>query len=193
MLPVWRVTRTPYGRAVYETLERVGITATRMYEYVAPTDVATDRTADATLGVFAPRDPGLDAFTEAYAAFDELRDDEHVVAATVDGEPVGYLFVSADATLHVHPLDEDLSFDGAYVRRVFVDPEYRKRGIATALVARALDLARTELDADRATALVAQDNRPSQWVFEANGFRRRRVHSYARVFGWTRRRTTSVA
>lgn len=192
MLPVWRVTRNRYGRAVYDALERVGITATRMYEYVAPTDAAADRAADATFSVYQPDDAGLDRFAADYAAFEELRDDEHVVGATVDGDPAGYLFVSADVTLHIHPLDEDLSFDGAYVRRVFVDPDYRKRGIATALVARALDHARREFDADRASALVALDNRPSQWVFEANGFRRERVHSYACVFGLTHRQTDPV-
>ncbi|SEP21520.1 hypothetical protein SAMN04487948_12218 [Halogranum amylolyticum] len=116
MLPVWRVTRTPYGRAVYETLERVGLTATRMYEYVAPTETETDRTADATLDVYRPDDSKIDGFVETYDAFDELRDDEWVVGATVDGDPVGYLFVSTDATLYTHPLEEDLSFDGAYVR-----------------------------------------------------------------------------
>jgi GNAT superfamily N-acetyltransferase len=105
-----------------------------------------------------------------------------------DGPVVGYLFVSADEPIFVHPLETELDFEGAYVRRVFVDPDYRQRGIATALVADARRVARERFDASEAHALIAPDNRPSQWVFEANGFRRVHEYDYARVGGWTRRR-----
>jgi hypothetical protein len=44
-----------------------------------------------------------------------------------------------------------------------------------------------EWELDTVHALVAVDNRPSQWTFEANGFERRRVHAYLRLFGYRRR------
>lgn len=38
MAPLWRFTRNRYGRAVYDALARVGITATVMDEYVRSLD-----------------------------------------------------------------------------------------------------------------------------------------------------------
>ncbi|WP_101294215.1 GNAT family N-acetyltransferase [Halegenticoccus soli] len=195
MLPLWRLTRNRYGRALYESLERVGVKGARMYEYVAGTRRADDERTAARrvderveLGVF--RRDELDA---TGGAFDELRPGELVVAALDDGTAVGRLFLSVDDDPYVAPLETSMAFEGAYVRRLFVDPDHRGRGIATALVARAVETAREEFGADRATALVAVDNRPSQWVFEANGFRRRRVHGYYRLFGLRRRTVAPVA
>ncbi|MDS0294054.1 GNAT family N-acetyltransferase [Halogeometricum luteum] len=184
MPPLWRLTRTGPARRLYETSKRAGITGTRMYQYVAdPTD---GRGADGDVdGVrFEVRRP--EEAGEEYDAFAELLPEERVLCALDGGEIAGYLFVSVDAAHRVHPLEETLRFDGAYVRRVFVRPDRRNRGIATALVSRARDWAR-ERDAAAVHALVALDNAPSRWTFEANGFEPRHEHVYYRLFCLSRR------
>lgn len=184
MPALWRLTRTEPARRLYETLKRVGITGTRMYQYVAdPTDGrGADGDADGVrFEVRSPADVG-----DEYDAFAELLPEERVVCAVDGDEIVGYLFVSVDAVHRVRPLEETLRFDGAYVRRVFVRPDYRNRGVATALVSRARDWARGR-GATAVHALVALDNAPSRWTFEANGFEPRHEHVYYRVFGLTRR------
>mgnify|MGYP002762606707 CR=1 FL=1 len=117
----------------------------------------------------------------------ERREDEELIVATTDGTVRGYLFLTVDATLRVHPLERELSFEGAYVRRVFVHPDYREQGIASATLRAALDRAR-ERGARTATALVAADNRPSQWLFESHEFERVRRRVYGRVgsLSWRR-------
>jgi len=177
-MQLWRVTRNRYGRAVYDALTDAGITATVMTEYVrsltgSPPVGAGDRPYDVEAS-----DPGrvapLDAPTH------ELRADETALAAVEDGVPLGYLFCSVDASLEIHPLERRLSFDGAYVRRVYVDPDHRQRGVGTALVAGACRRA-ADRGADRASALVALDNRPSRSLFERLGFEPRRDRRYVRV------------
>ncbi len=197
MANLWRLTRNDHARRVYDALKHVGLTATRMYEYVAPSAEEVNR--DTPEGVTVrPEDP--DALTrEECPALPEHRDDETVLVAreeteggeVEDGEVLGYLFVSPAPTIHVHPLETELSFDGAYVRRVFVHPHARNRGVATALVARTRTLAH-EWGLATVHALVALDNRPSQWTFEANGFERRHVHAYLRVFGYRRHTVSEV-
>ncbi|MFU1780909.1 GNAT family N-acetyltransferase [Haloarcula japonica] len=182
MTELWRLTRNRYGRTVYDALARAGVTATWMYEYTRPlaepipdptdTAVAVERCSP---GRIASLDPPVE----------DLVAGEDVVAAVADDEPVGYLFCSVGATHRIAPLHRRLSFDGAYLRRVFVDPDYRNRGVATAMVAAACRRAADE-DATEAAALVALDNRPSRALFERLGFRATRARRYAAVgpFSW---------
>lgn len=186
MPDLWQLTRTDHARRLYEALKRAGVTATRMDEYVAPAGETTRDPPEAV--VVEPRAPETLRSSDC-PALPEHRDDETILVARVDDETLGYLFVSPAPTIHVHPLETDLSFDGAYVRRVFVHPHARNRGVATGLVARARAVA-ASWGLETVHALVALDNRPSQWVFEANDFERRRVHTYVRVFGY-RHRTVS--
>jgi GNAT superfamily N-acetyltransferase len=157
-----------------------------MYEYVAFLDDSAVHERGRPDGVVVERRHPDSLDERECPALPERRDDEAILVASADGEVLGSLFVSPAPTIRVHPLETALSFDGAYVRRVFVHPHARNRGVATSLVARARELA-LEWNLDTIHALVAVDNRPSQWVFEANGFERRRIHSYVRVFGYRRR------
>ncbi|RLM96331.1 GNAT family N-acetyltransferase [Haloarcula sp. Atlit-7R] len=177
MTRLWRLTRNRYGRAAYDALARAGITATWMYEYTRSLTESVPEPADTGVTVercdparVAPLDPPVD----------DLVAGEDVVAAVVDGTPAGYLFCSVGATHHIDPLDRRLSFDGAYIRRVFVDPDCRNRGVATAMVAAACRHAADD-GAAEATALVALDNRPSRALFERLGFRAARTRRYAAV------------
>lgn len=171
-----RLVRNPYGRAVYDRLQAAGVTATVMSEYVRslPVDDAPDPDA------FRVKHCEPAAVRALAAPTDELVGSETVVGAFADGTPLGYLFCSVDATLPIHPLERTLSFDGAYVRRVFVAPDHRERGVAGALLDWALADASDD-GAERATALVARDNIPSRALFESRGFGVRRRHFYARV------------
>lgn len=178
MPQLWRLTRNRYGRAVYDALARVGVTATVMIEY-------RSRLADGGAGVSGGPAPAVERCApERVAGLDapvhELRDGEEVLAAFVEGTPVGYLFLSVDATHEIHPLEAELSFEGAYVRRVYVDRAHRDEGVASGLLSAARRHA-LERGAERASALVAIDNRPSRALFEGRGFDAHRRHRYVRV------------
>lgn len=181
MVELWRLTRNRYGRAVYDALGRAGITATEMIEYVRPLEGTASTppfdSGDRPCSIERcepDRVAALDAPTH------ELADGEEIVAAAVDGEARGYLFCSVDATHEIHPLERELAFDGAYVRRVYVDPTHRGQGLASGMLAVACDWA-AERGATEATALVAIDNRPSRGLFESHGFTAERKRRYARV------------
>jgi GNAT superfamily N-acetyltransferase len=209
MVQWWRLTRNDYGRAVFDFLADRGLKIARMYGYTAELDGDPPREATLEDPALEMRVVTADAVdTGEHDAFAELLAEERVVAVLDTdaaaggsapgrsfsaGPTVGYLFVSADDPIFVHPLETEIRFDGAYVRRVFVAPDYRQRGIATALVAESRRVARETFDASEAHALIAPDNRPSQWVFEANGFRRVHEYDYARVAGLTRRDDRSLS
>jgi GNAT superfamily N-acetyltransferase len=184
-MEAWRLFRNRHTRRVYETLKRAGVTATRMYEYVAEgAPDPRDPPPGVAVTVHDPGDPAT--LDHAHAA--ERRPDEFAVVARVDGAPVGHLFASVDATHRIDPLERSLAVDGAYVRRVWVDHSRRGEGVASALVARGC----RATGAGRTTALVAVDNRPSRRLFAGNGFAARRAHTYVRLGPVALRRTTPV-
>jgi GNAT superfamily N-acetyltransferase len=188
MPQLWRLTRNRYGRTAYDALARLGLTATVMIEYVATLEGATFDTDDGSYSVEVC-EPGRVAPLDA--PVDELRPDERVIVALEDGQPRGYCFCSIDTAHEIHPLERTIAFDGAYVRRVFVDPDHRNRGIATAVVAEACRRAR-ELECRRATALVALDNSPSRRLFERHGFEPRLRRRYVRAGPFSHRATREV-
>ncbi|MFB6252742.1 MAG: GNAT family N-acetyltransferase [Halobellus sp.] len=122
------------------------------------------------------------------APLGELRDDEAVIAAFDDEAAIGYLFCSLNAAHSIGPLEQECEFDGAYIRRVFVDPDHRQRGVARSLLRNACQWA-SDGGARRATALVARDNVPSRRLFEREGFEPEQRHVYIRFgpFAYRRR------
>jgi GNAT superfamily N-acetyltransferase len=193
MPALWRLTRTDPARRVYEALKARGVTATQMDEYVAETaDAGATRELDADVEIRGLDPSAARRHDEWDDAFDELRDDERAMCAFDGDRLVGYLFLGEPAsTYHIHPLETDVTFPGGYVRRVFVAPPARNRGIATALVSQAVAAADDD-GAETVHALIARDNRPSQWTFEANGFCPERTHSYYRIGPWRRLNVTEV-
>lgn len=184
MIPRWRLTRNRYARGVYETLQRAGVTATRMTEYAA--DVAAVPAPEGDLEGIRVETGPVEGFLDRGYDLDfslpvDPYPDEHAAVAVADGEAVGRALVSAGHPVTVEPLERELAFAGGYVRRVFVAPPARNRGVAGELLRAVVATAATTLDVDRAVALVAADNRPSQWLFEGQGFAPVRVHTYARV------------
>lgn len=182
---VWRLGRNRIGRVVYESLYRVGVTATVMYEYERELDTVPDRDRSSSVPV-ERSDPGR--VKPLGAPVEELVDGEEVIAAFGDDGPCGYLFLSVDATHAIHPLERRLTVEGGYLRRVHVDPGRRNEGIASALVGAACRRAE-EQSAATATALVALDNRPSRSLFETHAFERVRDHRYVRLGPLTHRST----
>jgi GNAT superfamily N-acetyltransferase len=196
MIPVWRLTRNRHTRRVYEVLGAVGVTGTRMLEFEAdtgdtePLEQGTD--PEVAVDAVPTTDDALTRLDLDFSIPVSFLDREWVVVATADGAAVGRALVSVDQQPYVEPLRERMTFDGAYVRKVYVGREWRNRGIAKRLVGRSLTVAREELGADTAHALIAADNKPSQWVFEANGFRPVRRYDYLRLFGLERRGATDL-
>lgn len=186
MVPLWRVSRNRYARAAYDALKAAGVTGTRMDEYQvhlreSPGDNSPPTPKGLRVDVFPAAAAGeRDVDPNAAPRATPLAD-EWAAVARADGRTVGRALVSVGRRPYVEALERRVAFPGAYVRRVFVDPSYRGRGAATALLHAALAVARTELDAEAASALVAADNRPSQRLFERCGFSRARTHEYVRL------------
>jgi GNAT superfamily N-acetyltransferase len=190
MLPFWRLTRNRFGKRLHAVLDAAGITVSRLYEYRAPLPPGGEAASPAgvTIRTAAP------AALPATAPTGDLRDSETVLAAVDDAadDLAGYCFVTVGSSVPVPELRTTLSFDGGYVRRLYVDPDHRQRGVATALVDAARHHA-AERGADDAAALVAVDNRPSQWTFEACGFEPVARHAYDRLGRLERRRRRRLA
>lgn len=186
MVEYWRLTRTPTARRLYDAFKRAGLTATRMYEYVASlAAVDTGNRSPLPLGIRLETYPpdGVEALSEDidFSRPVEPHGGEWAVIAYADGRPVGRTLVSDEEAPYVEPLERSLPVSGAYVRRVFVHPDHRGAGIASSLLLDSLVVARDELNCDTATALIAADNEPSQRLFEGRGFRRLQAHDYVRV------------
>lgn len=186
MANYWHFTRNQYTRRIYDALKAHGVTATRMNEYRAELEQT-----NATRSPIPHDDTNLDFVSASEVGsldvdFDfslpvDMLDGEWAVIATIDGRPIGRTLVTDASRPYVDPLERELPVSGVYVRRVFVVPERRGRGIASATLRGAVALARDEFGADAATALIAADNKPSQGLFEGCGFERVGVHEYARI------------
>jgi ribosomal protein S18 acetylase RimI-like enzyme len=178
-----RVTRNRYTQRIYDVCFELGVTATWLTEYVRPL-AATDELEppnDASLpDHYEVRTCDPEAVRSLDAPLGELQPGEEIVAGLENGTPRGYLFLSVDMTHEIQPLEQQLTFDGAYIRRVYVAPEYRNEGLASAMLEFALSRS-VKHGATRATALVALDNTPSRKLFERYGFDVERTHRYARA------------
>jgi len=202
MIPLWKVARNRYTRRLYDAATSVGVTGSRMIEFVAETRKEGAESDAFSEGVSITAAPATDALVEDLALdFSipiEFIEGEWVVVATVDGdggeypEAVGRALVSAGRRPYVETLGKQMSFDGAYVRKVYADRGWRGEGIAKSLVAEALAVAREEFGCEKAFALIAADNKPSQGVFRSNGFAPVRRHDYVRLFGFERRRVEEL-
>ncbi len=180
-VPVWRLTRTRCGRALWNALTNRGIRIARLRLYRTEAfDVPVPSLSpDLSLAV----DRGADRDSDTIEA--PIAPDDWVVRVeTIEGT-VGSVVLSIDRQVTVEPIDTTLQFDGGYIWALYVTPAYRRRGIASALVAQAAALAAAETGA--CLALVAPDNRPSQLVFEGLGFAVEGSLSHVRLpgFEWT--------
>lgn len=174
-LGLWRVTRHPTVRRLYEHLDDRGVFLAQLDRFERPATV-TGGGDGATL----PDPPAAVTLTVERADArlpDRLADApvapaDRVVLAWRDGEPVGHCLLST-RQVYVPELHRRLDPPGAYCWRLFVRRTARGRGIGRALVAAAVRWAAAadRPTVDTLTALVAPDNVPSRCVFATLGFR----------------------
>ena len=181
---LWQLTRNRYARRLYERLAEAGFTFVTLDAYVHehPKNAVVPKSGAPTIEIYDHNDPAISSF-----AFDGLAGDDRAVIAYLDGTIAGSLIVSGGQEVFVPALDASISFDGAYIWDVFVDPEFRQRGVATSLIRHGLATTATVFDAETAIALIAPDNTPSKRAFASNGFKPRENHSYLQIRGFERR------
>lgn len=191
-VPVWKLTRTRPARRLYDTLVAAGLHVSVLDQFShdlagappavgplpEPVAVETARAADR---------PARWGFSDP-----ALEDDHLLLAAVADGDVVGRALLSTGGPVHVAELDRTLAFDGGYLWGLVVDPDWRRRGIASVLLETAL--ARLHRDGTAALhALVAPDNHPSLALFRGHGFAPERRHVYVNALGLAYRSSGSDA
>lgn len=188
MPPLWRLTRNRYTKWVHETLDSVGLTLSALQVYTRT--LASPPEPDSPGVSLRYHDPAAfsDSRTDSFRDADALDRADRVVAAYADGTRVGSVLLTVDGTVYIDALHREFDPEGAYVWRLYVSPAARRQGLGKTLV-RATLWAATETNGsvERATALIAPDNVPSQSVFEAVGFHAQRELRYLRALGHERR------
>lgn len=189
-MSVHRLTRNRHTRRAYDALKRRGVTATRLVEYGRSLPV--EGTDDAPVDVeTCSADAAAERYDLDFSVPFAPRKGERAVVALVGGEAVGRVLVCPAGNPYVGALETEVGIEGAYVRKVFVAPAHRGRGVATALLGEACALA-DDIGAERVNALVAADNQPSRALFASQGFQARREHTYLRAGPWRHRRVEEI-
>lgn len=184
--PVWKLTRTSFGRRVFDALADAGVLFSRLEQFEhalegpLPDPSAPDQVS---LRVGTPAEFSLAGRMNR----PELSPRDRIVAAVADDRVVGVQPVTIDRPFHVHPLERTIDFAGAYFWGLYVAPEWRRRNVATAVVARALSFVADRTDRTRVQTLVGVDNVPSKRVLTDVGFEHKCVRSYYRLFALQRR------
>lgn len=190
-VPVWKVTRTRPGRRLFEGLAERGVVLSRVEQFGRTLDgplPAIGVPGGVSLRVREPGELGLPGRMDR----PELTARDRIVAAVADDRVVGVQPVTTDRPFHVEPLDRTIRFDGAYFWGLYVDADWRRRGVATALVARALAFVAERTELARVDTLVGVDNVPSKRVLRGVGFEREHVRSYYRLGRFERRSKREV-
>lgn len=184
--PIWRFTRTSFGRWVFDALADAGVMFSRLeqFEHTLNGPLPDQSVPDEiSLRVDAPETFTLTGRMDR----PELSDQDRIIAAVADDRIVGVQPVTIDRPFYVDPLERTINFEGAYFWGLYVAPEWRRRGVATALVARALSFVADQTPQTCVQTLVGIDNAPSKDVLMSQGFERKRVRSYYRLFRFQRR------
>lgn len=174
-LGLWRLTRHSAVRRWYEWLSARGVVFAQLdlFEREVGSTVA-GTPPGAPDGVEIETARARECLPDGLRGAPVAPDDVVVLARRASdgdgpGATVGYCCCT-DRRVYVPELRRRLEPPGVYVWRVFVDPAERGRGVGTAIVARAVRLARTETAATTVSALVAPDNLPSRRAFRSLGF-----------------------
>ncbi|MGL5434900.1 MAG: GNAT family N-acetyltransferase [Lachnospiraceae bacterium] len=101
--------------------------------------------------------------TERMAWFhDHNRDNHPLIVAELDGRAVGYASLSSYRDKEAYAQTVELS--------VYIDPSYRRRGIARALMSAILEEARQREDIHTVISVITDDNEASVKLHEDFGF-----------------------
>lgn len=194
----WRLTRTPTARRLYEWLADHGVRVATMVRYTHEGDPPEQSLPAAVTVARWAGDPstlpdvGADAAAGPGTALADLGERDLGLVARDGDAYAGHVLLS-DRPVEVHPLEAAVDVPGAYLHRLFVHPDHRGRGLASALVCWGMRAASEAFGTDRTDALVATDNRPSRATFESVGFGARERLDYLRLRSRTWRRRRPVA
>ena len=164
-LGLWRLTRHPVTRQIYDTVERAGVFVAQLDRFERAA-VATGESPDLPNGVELSTARASELLPERLVG-EPIAPSDTIVWATRNGETVGSCCLS-DRPVYVPELHRRLTFEGAYLWKLHVRRSERGQGIGSAIIAHAIDHSAT--DADRIVALVAPDNLPSRRAFGSLGF-----------------------
>jgi|GEM_PF-2401302 len=164
----WRISRHPVVRRIYGRLDQIGIVLAQLDRFERTT--VESPTDDPALpdGVELTGVSLADGLPDTLDAAPVAPEDRLLLARRAD-TTVGWCLLSA-RPVYVPELHRRLSFDGAYLWRLYVTPNERGQGIGSALVMRAIQEAATALNETQINALVAPDNLPSRRAFANAGF-----------------------
>ncbi len=180
MLQLWRLTRNPLAKRLHTTLDAAGVTVSVLQVFTRTLDIHPNPAPDnCSLRSLDPT-----TVDGSFRDADALDRADCVVSAEIDGTRIGSVLLTVDESVYVDALHREFDPNGAYIWRLYVAPESRGRNLGRTLVREALRVAsETNPPVEQASALVAPDNLPSQRVFEAVGFQRKRELRYLRIRG----------
>jgi len=164
----WRVSRHPVVRWIYERLDRAGIVLAQLDRFERSTATSPPDGPALPDAIELTRTTPADRLPATLNAAPVAPEDRLLLARRAD-TTVGWCLLSA-RPVYVPELHRRLSFDGAYLWRLYVTPNERGQGIGSALVMRAIQEAATALNETQISALVAPDNLPSRRAFANAGF-----------------------
>lgn len=184
--PIWRLTRTSFGRWLFDALADAGVMFSRLEQFEHPLNgPLPDPPIPDEISLRV--DPSeMFTLTERMDR-PELSDQDRIVTAVADNRVVGVQPLTINRPFYVDPLERTIDFDGAYFWGLYVAPEWRRRGVATALVAQALSFVADQTSQIHVQTLVGIDNAPSKVVLMSLGFEQKCVRSYYRLFEFQRR------
>ena len=200
--PLWKLTRNPVSRALYDRVSGRGLRFAALELYRRPADVGSGSDSDPDSPPDRLESPtartdaddralevtvreSVDAEALPYKA-DEADGADLFVLGRDDGEVIGQVLLTRDEA-YVRELEANLSIDGVYVHRLYVDPDYRNRGIGSRLLAGAIATVRDRWGPRDLYALIADDNLPSRRLFEGRAFAPESRFRYVRLGPLSRR------
>ena len=165
-LGLWRLTRHPTTRRLYDAIEQQGVFLAQLDRFRRPTAGDPD-TPDPPAGIRLSATRAADGVPDRLAET-PLAPDDLIVRAHRGGETVGSCCLS-HRPVYVPELHRRLDFEGTYLWKLFVAPAERGCGVGSAIIGRAIEASATT--ATGVEALVAPDNLPSRRAFGGCGFR----------------------
>ena len=164
-LVLWRLTRHPTTRRLYDAIERRGVFLAQLDRFRRPA-AGDPETPEPPAGVRLSTTRAADGVPDRLAG-SPIAPDDVIVRAHRGGETVGSCCLS-HRPVYVPELHRRLDFEGTYLWKLCVAPAERGRGIGSAIIGRAIEASAATTAGIE--ALVAPDNLPSRRAFSGCGF-----------------------
>ena len=164
-LGMWRLTRHPATRRLYDIIEKQGVILAQLDRFQRPVD-GDFNTVEPPAGVRLSAAKAADRVPDRLAQA-PLAPVDTIVWAHRGTETIGSCCLS-HRPVYVPELHRRLKFDGTYLWKLFVAPAERGRGIGSAIIGQAIESSAASVA--KIEALVAPDNIPSRHAFSGCGF-----------------------